>query len=109
MPVTENKTTEESSTTPTTEPVNRVVSESEIRLEYHDRISGNITEAKLWRFGFKKGFKITSIDFSASDFKTADALAKQIVEKFGVRYVYLRPAVFSIEDLLKLSDLPNYI
>jgi hypothetical protein len=76
---------------------------------YNTRIAKNIAGAKLFQFFFKKGHTIRNIVIEAPDFDVARKDAEKIALHFGVRYVSVRPFVFSVDELLKLTDLPNYV
>jgi len=76
---------------------------------YNSRLAQEIKGKKLFQFFFKKGHTIRNIVLEAEDFDSARKECDKLALHFGMRYVSVRPFVFSVEELLKLDDLPNYV
>jgi hypothetical protein len=76
---------------------------------YNSRLAAPLKGAKLFQFFFKKGHTIRNIVIEGADFDTVRKECEDLSTHFGLRYVSVRPFVFSVEELLKLSDLPNYV
>jgi hypothetical protein len=76
---------------------------------YNSRLAQEIKGKKLFQFFFKKGHTIRNIVLEADSFDEARSSCDKLALHFGMRYVSVRPFVFSVDELLKLDDLPNYV